>query len=369
MNLNRQRLASIFNVLSTCVGNKVMRIADYVCFRVDKNNNKILISTTDFNAFITMDYGDTTLVDIDDVPEVFLVNFKVLNAIVRASTTENIDFTLAKSGDQIHVRTNGQYELAMWANVDEFPRANFAYTEVARWPAPVLQTAWNKAVVAVSKDVTKINYQGVNYDGNFAASDNRRLSVAVCSEAYEGQPVLLMPTFGEIIKSCKNTVSFGPNAAGNMFIILCEEIGLVASVRTLDAKFVDYKRLLESRGDGITVTMAKQDLIGAVSRLSIFTDQLYKVINIRVKHSAAGATTVELSINNKNGGVETLVAKAVDGATEDGTIVDASYHLENLMDGIVVTENTSDVKMMFEDNGKLWIEEPNYKYLLTKIQV
>lgn len=368
MNLNRQRLVSILNVLSTCVGNKVMRVADYVCFRIDRPNNKLFISTTDFNAFITIDYGDLTLVDLGDVPDMFLVNFKLLHAIVRGSTTENVDFTSSKSGDLIHVRTNGSYDLAVWANTDEFPRANFSYTEVGRWPVPVLQTAWNKAVVAVSKDVTKINYQGVNYDGNFAASDNRRLSVAMSEERFDGDPILLMPTFGDIIKSCRNTVSIGPNDSRNMFIIVCEEIGLVASVRTLDAKFVDYKRLLETRGEGIKVTLPKQELIGAVSRLSIFTDQLYKVVNIRIKAVANQMPTIELSINNKNGGVEYITALGADGITEEGVVCDSSYHLGNLMDGILVTESNDNIQMLFESNGKLWIEEPNYKYLLTKIQ-
>lgn len=368
MNLNRQRLISILNVLSTCVGNKVMRVADYVCFRVDRENNKLFISTTDFNAFITMDYGDLTLVDLTDVPDMFLVNFKLLHAIIRGSTTENVDFAGSKSGDLIHVRTNGSYDLTVWPNNDEFPRANFAYTEVGRWPVPVLQAAWNKAVVAVSKDVTKINYQGVNYDGNFAASDNRRLSVAMSEERFDGDPILLMPTFGEIIKNCRNTVSIGPNESRNMFIIVCEELGLVASVRTLDAKFVDYKRLLDSRSDGIKVSMPKQEMIGALSRLSVFTDQLFKVVNIRIKAAANQMPTMEFSINNKNGGVEYITALSTDGISADGVVADNSYHLGNLMDGIVVTESSDNIQMVFEPNGKLWIEEPNYKYLLTKIQ-
>lgn len=369
MNLNRQRLVSIFNVLSTAVGNKVMRVADYVCFRVDRDNQKLFISTTDFNAFITMDYGDLTLVNLNDVPDVFLINFKLLYAILRASTTEGVEFTKSKHGDVINIITNGQYDLAMWANVDEFPQANFAYDEIGKWPVPVLQAAWNKAVIAVSKDVTKINYQGVNFDGNFAASDNRRLSVAIGEGQYEGEPILLMPTFGAILKSCKNTVSIGPNSSRNMFIVLCEELGLVASIRTIDAKFVDYRRLLTARTDGITVAVPKQDLVGAISRLSIFTDQLYKVITVRVKRLAGGGTTMELSINNKNSGAETLELLSAEGITEDGVVVDSSYHLENLMDGVVVTENNTQVTMNFESDGKLWIEEPNFKYLLTKIQV
>ena len=371
MILNRQRLIGILNILSTAVGNKVMQVADYVCFRVDRENRKLFLSTTDFNAFITIDYGDLVLANLDDVPELFLVNFRLLFAIVKASTTEDASFTQSKNDNTIQLTTNGHYNLIRYSQPDEFPQADFGYKEIGKWAVPVIQSAWNKAAVAVSKDVTKIAYQGVCYDGNFAASDNRRLSVALGDTKYDGDEILLMPTFGDILRHCKNEVSVGPNDFGSMFIVVCNEIGMVASVRTIEAKFVDYRKLLSDRGAGIVITADKQELIGAISRLLIFTDQIYKVVTIKVIRGD-GAACIELSISNKNAGAETVNATSFDfgerEASDNPIVMEAKYHVDNLMDGVSVTDSPKDVELTFQDDGKLWVQEEKFQYLLTRIQ-
>lgn len=363
MILKRNRLVEVLNILSTCVGNKVMQVADYVHFRVDRNEQRLLLSTTDFNAFITVDYGDLELTTLEDVPDVFLVKFKQLYYILKNSTTEDVDISVTKTG-QIKVVTNGVYELATYANIEEFPQASYQFQELGKWPVPVLQSAWKRAVIAVTEDVTKIHFQGVNYDGNFAATDGRRLAIASGEKEYNGDPILLMRSTGDILKHCKNEVSIGPNEQKTLFVIVCEEINMIASVRTIDAKFADYKKLLGRKVDGLKVTVSKGDLMSAASRLLIFTDQLFKVVSVKCRRNGDSAN-IELSINNKSSGNEVIVAKKIEGEMRE---FEYRYHLDNLIDGVAVTENSDDVVFNFQPDGKLWMEEKNFQYLLTMIQ-
>lgn len=366
MILSRSRLVNVINILGTATGNKVMQVADYIHFRCDREHNKVLISTTDFNAFLTVDYGELGLADISGMPDVFLVNFKKFAAIIKGSTTADVGFT--NKDNAIIVNTNGQYTFEKWAAPDEFPVNTFAYTEMARWPVPTLVSAWNKAVVAVSKDVTKMSYQGVHYDGNFAATDNRRLAVVIGENADDNAPsMLLPPVFGGVLRHCKNEVSVGPSESGNALIIVCEEVGLIASVRLLDATFQNYKAVIESRSPGVTVTVPKADVVGAAGRLMTFTDTLFKVVKLSVL-VVDGEILLNLDIRHQGGGNESVEVTGSNQESPDpGELLSHYYHLDNFVDGVSAVDDPTEVTLDFQDNGFLWIEEGGFHYLLTPI--
>ena len=338
-----------------------MKVADFVQFRCDRERNKLMISSTDFNAFLTMDYGDLGMAEMD-VPDVFLIEFRKLMTIVKASTTADIEFIAGKN--LITVKTNGEYRLNVWGEPQDFPQHDFGYEELARWPVPEISAAWAKAVIAVSKDVTKMSYQGVCFDGNFAATDNRRLSVVVGEQ--QSDSMLLPPVFGEVIKHCKNEVSVGPNESGKTLVVVCEEIGLIASVRLLDAQFQDYRSHIDGYQDGTTVTVFKQDLLGAANRLSIFADQLFKVVKLSLL-VVEDKLYLDIDIQNEGGGNEAIEIDETNIETlEVGKILEHKYHIDNLIDGVgAVTD--SGVRLDFQDNGFLWIREGNFYYLLTPI--
>jgi DNA polymerase III sliding clamp (beta) subunit (PCNA family) len=369
--LNRQRFVNVLNVLGTAVGNKILAVANFVQFQVDRENRRLLLSTTDFNAFLTVNFGDLALANLDDLPEVFLVDYRLLSSIVKASTTETVDIKELKQNGPIVIITNGQYELPRHHDPAEFPASNYSCREVGRWPVTTLLSAWNKAVVAVSNDVTKINYQGVNFDGSFAATDNRRLSAVLDLTKYEGDPVLLMPNFGDVLKQCRNEVRIGISDDKKKVILICDEIGLIAAGRLIDAKFAPYRTFLESREDGVQIVLNKSSLLGVLNRLMVCTDQIYKTVGVKLTKQGE-EMEVSLSVNNKAVGVESFKAKSfslpeVLMDAGDGVVCDHRYHLGNLLDGISVTEHGDEVNINVEADGKMWIEEQNFMYLLTKI--
>lgn len=364
MIISRQKLVDAMGILGTAVGNKVMQVADYLHFRHDKKNDCIFLSTTNFNTFITLRLRDQSLVgyDLDDV---FLLNFSQLNSILRASTTENVE--LKDSGGSITVKTNGEYKLGKWANVGDFPNSNFQYAEVAKWDVPSVLSSWKKVAVAVSKDVTKLAYQGVNYDGNFVATDNRRLAVVQGGADLE-KSMLLPLAFGDVLKQCRNTISVGPNEAGTTAVIVCEEIGMIACVRLLDAQFQKYRQVLDTKKPGLVVTVSKSDLMGAAGRLSTFTDAMFKVVQLSV-HVGKGKATLVLDIENQGAGVESLpITSMSDKNPTDGKKAEFKYHIENLVDGASVVNSQDEVTLDFQPNGFLWIEEGTFRYLLTPIK-
>lgn len=372
MILNRNHLVEVLNVLGTAVGNKIMKVADYVQFRLNRESRRLIVSTTDFNAFISIDYGDLALANLDDFPDHFLVEYRLLSAILKASTTADVDIRQDKINGPIVVVTNGKYELPRYADPSEFPVNDYSHKPIGRCPVAQLQAAWGKAVVAVSKDVTKINYQGVNFDGSFAATDNRRLSVADTGIAHDGDALLLMPLFGNVLAYCKGDVTIGISNSAKQAVLVCEDINLIASVRLIDAKFAPYKNFLSMKQHGVVLTLPKQELIGIINRLMILTDQVYKVLNFDIIKSG-DKVKLNLSISNKAEGSETLTASAHTLPPEiqdmaDGVIAKYSYHMNNFLDGASVTESADSVVCNVQSDGKLWIEEDRFTYLLTCIQ-
>ena len=367
MNLDRSRLQNILGIIGTAVGNKVLDVADYVHFSVDREARRLLISCTNFNAFLTMEYGDLTLTTLDDVSDVFLVEFKKLNSIIKASTTDGVEIVC--DDNSVTVTTNGRYKLPKHNEPEAFPHTDYEYTEMARWPVPLLKSAWDKTVVAVSDDVTKVAYQGVNYDGNFAATDNRRLAVYRGAADYDGPSMLLPPVFGDVIKHCKNEVSVGPNTNGNMLVIRCAEVGLLACVRLLDADFNDYQRILGMREDGLKLTVSRDEFIKACQRLSVFTDALYKVVRLSVVYDPEDGLQLCMSIHKDGEGAEALdISYDGDEEFEPGPVAQYSYHLDNVEDGAKVIGTGPAVDMEFGGNGFLWIDSEQSTYLLTPMQ-
>jgi len=386
MNLDRRRLESILNVLGTSVGNKVMKVASYVCFRVDKEKQTVVLATTDFHAYLTMDFGDVSLAGLDDVADVFLINYRELSAIVKTSTTDMVGFT--DDGTSIIISTNGRYRFRKYVtygedgkayiNTEDFPFADMVHSVSASWPVPEIQSAWSKARIACSKDVTKINYQGIYFDGNFAATDNRRLAV-VYGEEYTGPPMLIPPVFGDVLKHCKNLVEVGINDAKTLLVISCKEVGLLAGVRLINATFVNYNKMIESKSPSVTVIANKQSLLSTIQRLTIFADKLFKVIDLKLSSDANGQWLLKVSIENNDSGEEFVDVVGVDvgdeGILDDikdrnpngFDLLEHKYQIDNLCDGVAVVDSSDNISLAFEDDGKLWIEEGPFVYLLSSM--
>jgi DNA polymerase III sliding clamp (beta) subunit (PCNA family) len=379
MKLDRLRLQNVLAILGTAVGNRVMDAANYVCFRIDKQNRTVVLLTTDFHAFLAVDFGDVSLAEIDDAPDTFMIDYKTLNAIIKNSTTNMVEF-VDKDDKSILVITNGKYRFGKFINIEEFPSVDFTFQSSNKWPVPVIASAWNKACIAVSKDVTKLNYQGVYFDGCFAATDNRRLSVVAC-EGYDGDPMLIPPVFGDILKHCKNEIEVGINPSSNLVVISCHEIGMMACVRLIDAKFADYRDILGKMDPSITISISKQGVLGAISRLLPFTDKLFKVVEVQVVYSKDLKHQLKLSIENKNAGEEYIPIKGLDLSNEEVfmDVVDKTdsdrfvaiggkYHIDNVCDGVSVVDSDEDVTVHFQEDGKLWITEEQFTYLQASIR-
>lgn len=371
MILDRQRLVNCLLTIGCSVGNKIMKVADYVQFRLDRENRRLFVSVTNFTSFMTMDYGDLGIADITDFPEEFLLDYKMITSILKMSTTKDVDIRQDKVNGPIIVVTNGKYELQRYGDSSEFPACEYENEMIAKMPVHEIEAAWNKASIAVSKDVTKLSYQGVNFDGNFVATDNHRVSIANLNPEYKGPSIILMPVFGEILKRCKNEVVIGFNKKKNLIIILCQEVGLIASVRLIDAKFVDYRPFFNAREDAIRITYPKQEMIGALDRLENFTDQIYKVIHIVIVKDGSEVITT-LSVENQSAGSEKIVSSKFQLPDElvdvDGELVNAKYQLDNMKDGIIVTEDQENVVLNIQSDSKVWIEEEKFHYLLTNIK-
>lgn len=371
MYLDRLKLAQILSILNIAVGNKILNVSNFIHFSIDREKNQLLLSTTDFHLYLTINYGDLGA-DMNQLPDIFMIDFKSLFEIVKSSTTELITFSKSTVNEHIAIDSNGSYRFATYKDTSEFPLMSFANSGAVTIEVPELYKRWTKAAIAVSKDVTKLSYQGVNFDGNFVATDNARLAVAKCHE-YNGKPFLIPPSFGELLKNCKNTIVFGLNESGSLLIVQCEEVALSACVRLIDAAFVDYKIALNTRvgqDDFIRVSVPKQELVSALSRLMIFSDKLYKTVKLTIAKSDDGTAYLILDIDNKNSAneqIEIVEHNISEDIENNTTLVTYNYHVENVIDGVSVVEGEF-VQMTVMSDGKVWIDEEDFSYLLTVIR-
>jgi len=375
VHLDRQRLCDILDILKISYGNKVMDVSYCVKFVVDNEAKAVYLSTTDFHAFLMVDFGDVSLSRLDDVPAEFLIQFRQLYSVIKASTTEDVTITRGSNENHVLIETNGVYKFHLYGDPTLFPVANFVVENVlGKWESGELRDIIDKVKIAVSKDVTKLSYQGINFDGNWAASDNRRLSIVQLVEGDEDAviPILIPPVICEIITHCKGELTLGVNADSSMLIINNVDSGLVAGIRLIDEKFVQYGDIVKNRRHYIKMMMPKQHLLGVLRRIGSFTDKLFKVANLSVMYENGQGAYLKVSIENNDGGEEILDAMDFDYSDtlpENGVeeLASHSYQIDNLTIGINAVESDDEVSLCIQDDGKLWIDEDNFHYLLSRI--
>jgi len=348
-----------------------MEVSYYVKVIVDRENHAVYFSTTDFHSFILVNFGDVSLSPLDDVPEEFLIRFKPLHDLIKCSTTEDVRLVNGKRKDHIKVTTNGDYEFPTYKEISQFMTADFSFDPIGQWDVPELINIWEKVSTVVSRDVTKASYQGVNFDGNWAASDNRRFAIMRGDDEhqYDGESMLIPIVFGEILSRCSGTVTFGRGSGGGMVVLSNPESGIVAAIRLLDAKFVNYNKVLDSRKPYIRMVMPKEYLLGVLQRMSCFTDKLFKVGIFSILRGEEGAS-IRCQIEHDATGDEELEATDFEmdqTLPQEGELVSFQYQVDNLATGISVVDSPDEVSISFLEDGKLWIDEGRFSYLLSRI--
>lgn len=362
MILKRSKLVDIFSICGIIKPTKVMDVTKYIKFELIDEPRKLLISSTDFNTFLTIDYGDYQQGLASNIKGSFLLEYRKISAILKSSTTEEVEFN--ETDQHIVVRTNGEYKFSKYADIEKFPIYDFSNEKIGNWPVPVIKSAWDKVAVAVSQNVTKLSYQGVCYDGNFAATDSRRLAISIGENYNKDQSVILPISFGHILKHCKNEISVGLSPKG-LFVIECPETKLIAAVRLLDAEFNDYMRLYNDKGACKTIHVDKDELISCLSRLIVFTDEAFKVIKLSIINKD-GDLSLCVDIDNVSGGNELIEIIDHNLEGDQGILLSFEYHVDNLLDGVSSIDGDQ-VSLSFQDDGRLWIDEDNYHYLLSVI--
>jgi DNA polymerase III sliding clamp (beta) subunit (PCNA family) len=352
--LSRVNLLKTLSILGNAVGNKVMVIADFVKISYSSESGRLSMSTTDYNAFINVDHGE---VDGGDQSFDLLIDYKKFANIVRCSTTDNVDIT--DKGEYVRVKTNGTYKFEKWSEIEDFPSADFTSEDLNEFEATKLSSAWSKTVIAVSKDIGKLSFQGVNYDGAFAATDNRRLSCFQIAGDRGGQlpPVLLPPTSGSIISQCRGNVSIGVSTNGKALVIVSPENSMLASIRILDASFPDYRKFTEGafeKGSGTIVSLSLSELMGACERMQAFTDNDSRTFNLEV-HGGENPS-VKMHAQHK-GAAEESVDASLNGNYDDFMVSNNTYMLDHFMTALGVLDSEAFVRFIVKDNGMMWIKE------------
>lgn len=378
MLLDRQRLSHVLDVLNAASGNKIVLVANYFLFQVSKANQLLLISSTDFKAFIAMNFGDIALSKLDDVPASFLLPADKLTSLVKSSTTKDIEFTGVETEGFITVKANGTYKLNKYDDPQNtsFPSVTWECQPLGVWSANQLRDIWSKVSIALSKDVTKAAYQCVNYDGNWVATDNRRLAIIQSEAGITQKPgFLLLPNFGNIIKHCESEqISLGYTEDRRTVVLRDDSIGMLASFRLIDDEFLNYPSLLTNKNPFVKLTLNRSEFLGILNRLDIFINKDHQFCDLVIEKQN-NAMVLRCSIMNRDGGTEYITPISYEGpaeADDSGEVLNFSYHIGNIRDAVNTTTNQEKVAISFGTDGKLYLDEnlagSNFSYLLGKVE-
>lgn len=213
MILKTLELRKFFSNASTIKSNGLMPILDFV--RVD--NNKII--KTNLNAYIIMDITPTN--------ETLLIDEKILNAIVKVTTSDTINVTA--KGDKVII-SDGVNKMSFLLSAEEhypeFPDSEKEGEVVL--PKPVLDAIGMAAKnVSVNNVAVSFNYVNVAH-GYVAGSDQVRLY----THSFNNLPTLLIDTLAANIISQFGEVKYYQRGNYDFFHVGSFLFGFIKSVGT-----------------------------------------------------------------------------------------------------------------------------------------
>lgn len=371
MKFSHKELVRALDILKVTSGNKIMQVADFVKIAIDREMQSVYLMTTDYIASTCIGLNNVKIDDSDQV-NTFLINVSLLYHILKESNCDVVDIQYDKETDKVVVKANGIYNFVPFSDVESFPVIDFNCERKIKFDAEKLNKIWDCSSLAISRDVTKIEYQGVYFDGNWVSTDGRRVAVSKNgSNEVENLKSIIPPIFGQIIKNFEGEVSIGISNDNNDIILSCEKLGILCSVRTIAAQFPNYRGILGMREKFLSIIVNKNNLLDIVRRLLILTDKLFKTVDF-VFYLDKKILSLLVTSQNGDKGEESIPILGFSIENNDepiGNIFTSRYQIDYLKDGLEkVRSNEGLIDLDIQKSKIMYLEDGEFLYLMSNVQ-
>lgn len=281
--------------------NPVLPILESFLFRIDKENNKLHITGTDLETFVSVELDVQASDDgCVAIPAKILVD--TLKQLPPQPITFNIDLETFSTTIQ---STFGRYEMA-GENGDDYPKLpepdNMNEVEI---PAALLLEGINKTMFATSNDELRPAMTGVHIK-----VENGSI-IFVATDAHK----LVKYQFKEI-ETTVNTTFIVPKKALNLLTKAMSNSDINVQIaysksnaffyfgnhklscRLIDAKYPDYEAVIPKQNPN-TMTIHRTDFLSSLKRIANYANQTTHQVKLNLAESSLTIEAEDLDYSNK----------------------------------------------------------------------
>ncbi len=341
-NLSKSKLSGYLqSVLQVVPSKSTLPILSNVLF--EALDNKLKISATDLEVSITATFECNVSKDGTAV-----LPARILFDIIRELPESEISFEGTHSRVEIKV-PNGSYKIAC-ASPDDFPKLPVINTKKQiKIAGHDLSKMINRTTFACSVDETRPALNGVLWSTKtdlmcMVATDGHRLAkVSIENKKLKGvsEDIIIPPKVLNLIskfigdKDCEVGIIFGENN----IIFNLEDIILTS--RLIEGPYPNYDQVIPAASDKKMI-IDKNELGGAVRRISILSNSLTHQVKFGVKNNSVSISTTNADVGGE--GKETVRCDYSGDALELGYNANYIADVLNKMEGEeIVFELTNQV--------------------------
>ncbi len=287
--------SEFLNALNTTQGvvekKNVMPILANVLIVADAKSPTIKVSATDLEVAVHV----RALAQIEKAGSV-TVSAKNLYDIVRESAGEEITIS-TNENDRIEIASNQSLYKVVGLPAKEFPSLPEIASETVRVASEDLARLLDKVCFAMSTDETRHHLNGVLVEKSgdavvMVATDGHRLSYS------KGNINLDKVKFEKIILPRKGVNELRKLIATEKFVDVCISDRHVLAktekqelyLRLIDGNFPDYRRVIPEENP-VSVTVPREELLGALKRVSILANDRSKGVSFYFCNNALTITS------------------------------------------------------------------------------
>lgn len=342
-----KHLQQINGVISA---NTVLPILEDFLFNIDKG--KLDIFATDLETSMS-----TSMEVESNDKHIVAIPARIITDILKSLPEQPIAISIDEVSNAVELTTdNGKYRLA-GENGADFPKMPTVEGDsTIEIPADVLFDAINKTLFAVSADDLRPAMGGVyfllNANGiTFVSTDAHKLVKLARTDisGFESETSFIVPkkALGLLKASLPQTntsvkISFNKTNAFFSF----DETNLIC--RLIDARYPDYNAVIPTQNPNL-LTINRQELLGALKRISIFSNKSTHLIAIKIAGSELTVSAQDLDFSNE--AAEKLSCEYIGEDMEIG--FNAKFLIEMLN-----TINSDEVRFELESSTRAGILRP-----------
>lgn len=321
------------------------------CVLLEANGEELRLSTTDLRLSLTCSLA----AEIEQAGAC-AIEAKQLRKIVATLPKGSVSVAVHDAWALVSSKT-ARFKLPT-VSADDFPTIPRSHSLV-EVPTPTLEGMIRRTLFAASNDMSHIYLTGVSWEPGeqgltLAATDGHRMAMTTRELAGVTAKVIVPKLALSVLLSLLTGETTLLAVDSDRLYARCGAFTLAASL--VDAVFPDYRRVIPTGRPAATLTVDRADLIGALKRLLVVSDEETHSVILAVKGEELALTSDSI----RTSGSDRLPVTA--SGTMVPTCFNATYLLE-LLEAMAPKEVTFELNdalgpCAFRDGDDAWVIMP-----------